>query len=628
MGKSKDKSVDKRKSGKIDKKDDNDRKRRMRSEVVDVSKQQVAETPKPKKKQKIDDTRRVLIQEQDENNNATIVGKNMKAAKIRSRSKSKDRHLADDVVVSVHPRRLSDEDDELLDYDDVRDSDVESEHPSDSDCEADSEVIVNFRSGREMEKSDKDLDENDPRVQRLLQKLVDKKIEKGELEMKKDSLPEKGTNNDVIRCSPMVKSPSDTTIYAPALGKSNQINKHSDAINSIVNFVEGIRLQQDEKRRRSETSQQEDPQPSTSSGATEKEIRDEKLREARDKASKAVLDAEQFKAMVDDPKGKNLPHEYYIGSRDNYGSSENYCSDGDRDGTEVRMRVNPDYAQWPQHHNRNVEINDDAFFHITCHIDPNLRGKIERGEYVDLEKLLPRNRFNRRSEGNENGSGLFRWITKNGNTYPTPVDRDGNISGVRKWEQAFRVYATIYSNKNPHRAAEIWQYIHVINTAASTFIWDNVAEYDFTFRQLMHSNPQRSWATTYTQMWNLTLREHINRNGSFGSYGSNNGNYRQNNNSNNGYGGGYGVSHNGSKKSDYCWKFQRNGSCPDGRECKWINRCKYCDGTNHGYNQCRKRKSFGSNNSHTQHSQNNSTGTTSQASASSSSSGNDVNKKV
>ena len=40
------------------------------------------------------------------------------------------------------------------------------------------------------------------------------------------------------------------------------------------------------------------------------------------------------------------------------------------------------------------------------------------------------------------------------------------------------MYAAIYSEANPHRAAEIWQYMHVINTAAAAFIWDNVPSYD------------------------------------------------------------------------------------------------------------------------------------------------------
>ena len=32
---------------------------------------------------------------------------------------------------------------------------------------------------------------------------------------------------------------------------------------------------------------------------------------------------------------------------------------------------------------------DDDFFHVSCHIDGALRLKIERGEFVELEKLIP-----------------------------------------------------------------------------------------------------------------------------------------------------------------------------------------------------------------------------------------------
>ena len=37
-------------------------------------------------------------------------------------------------------------------------------------------------------------------------------------------------------------------------------------------------------------------------------------------------------------------------------------------------------------------ISDDDFFHLICHVDPALKTKIENGEYVDLDKLLPRDR--------------------------------------------------------------------------------------------------------------------------------------------------------------------------------------------------------------------------------------------
>ena len=36
---------------------------------------------------------------------------------------------------------------------------------------------------------------------------------------------------------------------------------------------------------------------------------------------------------------------------------------------------------------------DDDFFHLICHIDPQLKAKIEKGDYVDLDKLLSRDRM-------------------------------------------------------------------------------------------------------------------------------------------------------------------------------------------------------------------------------------------
>ena len=86
------------------------------------------------------------------------------------------------------------------------------------------------------------------------------------------------------------------------------------------------------------------------------------------------------------------------------------------------------------------------------------------------------------------------------------------ITGLWKWEQAFRVYAAIYTESNPERSGEIWQYMHGINVAASSYHWDNVASYDLTFRQLMAFKPHCSWAKTYNQGWNLAMRDPMAKN--------------------------------------------------------------------------------------------------------------------
>ena len=77
-------------------------------------------------------------------------------------------------------------------------------------------------------------------------------------------------------------------------------------------------------------------------------------REARKLADNIILDAEHFWASVATPKG-NV------------------------NNINVLPIQNDD--------------NDDEFFHLTCHIEPGLRQKIERGEFIELEKLLPKRPF-------------------------------------------------------------------------------------------------------------------------------------------------------------------------------------------------------------------------------------------
>ena len=86
----------------------------------------------------------------------------------------------------------------------------------------------------------------------------------------------------------------------------------------------------------------------------------------------------------------------------------------------------------------------------------------------------------------------------------------------------------------------------------------------------MAFNPQRSWAVTYNQMWNLSMRDPLPR--------TNNKYDAQNHYA--GYaGGGYGNS--GSKmfnntsnkrnKSDYCWNFNKGVPCKFGAKCKLLS---------------------------------------------------------
>ena len=320
-----------------------------------------------------------------------------------------------------------------------------------------------------------------------------------------------------------MKSPSDTTLYVPAINKGGGPNQK--AINQISAFVEGIRLETDRKQDEG-TSGPSSPatrnQPSGAHGS------DFPVDHLNPDVERAIIQAEKFKVNSAPPKGN------------------------------VQFNFTPSMVD-----------NDDDFFHIMCHVDRALREKIGRGEFIDLEKLLPK------EGGGQSGEGKrMELITKNGQTYFSPVqDKTTRISGLQKWEQAFRVYGAIYSQAQPHMATEVWQYLYVINHAANSFHWDNVAHYDFMFRQLMAMKPGRSWVKTYHQGWSLAMTDPINKSNSALQAGNSR------------------TSPEGGRswRDKCCWRYNRNKCGKPAASCDWDHHCTYCSGWNHDYHNCRKR---------------------------------------
>ena len=287
----------------------------------------------------------------------------------------------------------------------------------------------------------------------------------------------RNVKGDIAREQQLVKSPSDSTLYTLALRK---VTEEMMALNQISNFVENIRLETqgdgtpdrrqhtpmpspNNRRRLSSvvvaTPMDQQPRPGTSHGHRDDD------RQVKETTDWILLDAERFKASIAAPKGNFQPND-----------------------------INNSEVEWLRKFD-----NDDDFFHVTCHIDANLKGKIEHGEFIDLDRLLPKDHNFIGVPHAFNDSHKLELMVKDGHPYFGAVQGENKINSVKKWDQAFRVYASIYSQANPQRAGEIWQYVHIIHTAASTYHWDNVAYYDYIFRQLMAVKPWRSWAKTYTQ---------------------------------------------------------------------------------------------------------------------------------
>ena len=292
--------------------------------------------------------------------------------------------------------------------------------------------------------------------------------------------------------------------------------------------------------------------------------------DAQNKVQRAIVEAEKFCALVAETAGKNTDIDMSSNAKDTTTQNSSFESLGP---------------------------SDDEFFHLICHIDEGLISKIEAGQYVDLERLIPKDKVRRFSDETR-----MEWVHREGGTFLVPAqNRDVKINGVRHWEQAFRAYATIYCGANPQRSKEIWQYVAVINTATAAYSWDNVASYDYTFRHLMEFNPSRSWATTYNQMWNLCMRDPLpknNQNQSFGSqfqaatkiHGGNNpssynngGTSHNNSNGNNSNAGGQNK-----EVGRYCLNFNKGEKCKYGDKCRFVECCSFCDSPAHPAMSCPK----------------------------------------
>ena len=360
------------------------------------------------------------------------------------------------------------------------------------------------------------------------------------------------------------KSQSDTTLYSPAIAKNiteatneqggsphqNVANRlmgimtdKSNDDDYILNYIKRIRLAGSEDAgdyRQAVRSEVTVLKPGSSA---QNEMEQENHAQAQ--AREEILEAERYKASLQTQGRCPLIN-----------NSQEITG---------KMGLNP--------YTFVVSDPDDEFFHIVCHVEKSLRQKIEKGQFVELDKLLKKSKLSRPTRD----SLKMEMGAEDGKPYWIPAeDKETRINNVYKWDKAFRVYAAIYSKANSTRCSEIWQYIESIHTAAKTFAWDSVANYDYVFRQLMEEYPTRSWAKTYTQMWNQMLCEPLKQN--------------VNNDGRSWKGsGGTGSSHNntGNWRDRCCWKFNRN-KCKN-PACRFDHRCTYCGGFNHSFVNCTKR---------------------------------------
>lgn len=207
---------------------------------------------------------------------------------------------------------------------------------------------------------------------------------------------------------------------------------------------------------------------------------------------------------------------------------------------------------------------------LGCRIDKSLKLKCMRGEFVDLERLLPKKPLH-------SGRDRTRRLTLVSATGDRPrfiEEADDNvINSYKKWEAAFEVYASLYVRANPGRADELYDYKHLIRDGANDYIWDNVYDYDIEFREHMDEHPDRMWSEMLVKEWARRVKIHLNQ--------------RPGGNSRIGQSG---VRQEWRDPNDIavCRRYNA-GRCTYGKACKFAHRCQVCGKHGHGASICRKR---------------------------------------
>ena len=85
-------------------------------------------------------------------------------------------------------------------------------------------------------------------IEELVEAGIQKRLSERDLKLVDNKTPTKcNDQNNKVTNESTIKSPSDTTIYAPALNKGFN-NQNNQQINKITNFVESMRVQDDRRR--------------------------------------------------------------------------------------------------------------------------------------------------------------------------------------------------------------------------------------------------------------------------------------------------------------------------------------------------------------------------------------------
>ena len=211
-------------------------------------------------------------------------------------------------------------------------------------------------------------------IQQGIQDDHDRRSQAGSNQAGESSPKNQSVNSPTMEASKrgspqIIKSPSDTTIYVPALHKINEADNAEEIMDKVSNFVESMRIENQHKHFGSSGKQRDrqhdrpiskkrldmSTQQHSHEGSTPNQEREAaphpEIPDDQAQARQKVVEAELFDASVEPPKKGNVNlflKEFSIMDR-------------------IKRNESDDDI-------------DNQFFHLTCHVDSTLKDKIERGE--------------------------------------------------------------------------------------------------------------------------------------------------------------------------------------------------------------------------------------------------------
>ena len=216
--------------------------------------------------------------------------------------------------------------------------------------------------------------------------------------------------NDQSQSQNNIKSPSDTTVYAPALrkkltpnhdepvfGNNNDQREHNMVflgstkgnipdVYNVANFIEQIRIDQH-------------PDDNCNPGEYNHIDRSNTdFEEAQRKAERSIIEVEKFRASIKQPGMFSAVNEYNGITQHQITHGASGTVPPPMNGVNAEANGRLENGEGINLLNVGSSVSDDDFFHLTCHIEPSLIHKIEKGEFIELEKLLPKDKLGGRNE--------------------------------------------------------------------------------------------------------------------------------------------------------------------------------------------------------------------------------------